>query len=194
MIKKIISTIAALLLMACSQTGVITPKKVAISDKQNINLPYPASFGRDFAVNQLVIVQYNGAKAQQLPVYLELTDTNLVIAAFSSFGTRIMALDYNGESINTDIIQGLEAKLPAASQILLNLMLTLWPQDVWQQELRKIGWSMQTDGLERIIYNNKHQIEIKILYTDKNMFKGNIIFLHKRLNFKLVIKNLNSDN
>lgn len=180
--------------MACSQTGDKVTKQVNISDKQKINLPHPASFGRDFVVNQLVIVQYNGAKAQQLPVYLELTANNLVIAAFSSFGTRIMALEYNGETIKTDIIQGLENKLPAASQILLNLMLTLWPQDIWQQELSKIGWSMQTDGLERIIYNNKRQVEIRILYTNKNMFKGKITFLHQRLNFKLVIKNLNSDN
>ena len=70
---------------------------------------------------------------------LQVTSNEVVLAGFSSWGTRVLSLSYGGEQIQTEVLNGLQGSLPQPEQVLFNLMITLWPSSAWEGSLNELN-------------------------------------------------------
>lgn len=191
--KTLCSVMLGVLLTACSSTPQSSTPKVAIAKQTNVNLPTPASLGYSLTASQLVEAQWQNAEQtrnEQLPVQLQVTTDKLVLAGFSSWGTRILSLTYQNDMISTDVMNGLGGVLPQPEQVLFNLMITLWPSSAWEAPLNKVRWQIIDEDNSRAIFDNHGDKIIDILYSNKDRLKGEITFHHLIDNYTVKIKTL----
>lgn len=191
--KTLCSVMLGVLLTACSSTPQSSTPTVAIAKQTNVNLPTPASLGYSLTASQLVEAQWQNAEQtrnEQLPVQLQVTADKLVLAGFSSWGTRILSLTYQNDMISTDVMSGLGGVLPQPEQVLFNLMITLWPSSAWEAPLNKVRWQIIDEDNSRAIFDNHGDKIIDILYSNKDRLKGEITFHHLIDNYTVKIKTL----
>ncbi|MBD1575177.1 DUF3261 domain-containing protein [Vibrio sp. S11_S32] len=198
-IKGLLVTAILLLLSACTANSVTSSDKdqakVEIAKDVWVTLPTPNQLGYDLTASQLISVTYQDSN-NQLPTQLQVSDNTLVLAGFSSWGTRILSLQYADNQIDSHVMTGLGNTLPKPQQVLFNLMITLWPIEVWQQPLSQLGWRLtQTDdpssqGKQRQLIDDKGQVVADIHYQNQNALKGDITFINPSLGFTIKIKTL----
>lgn len=191
--KTLCSVMLGVLLTACSSTPQSSTPTVAIAKQTNVNLPTPASLGYSLTASQLVEAQWQNAEQtrnEQLPVQLQVTADKLVLAGFSSWGTRILSLTYQNDMISTDVMSGLGGVLPQPEQVLFNLMITLWPSSAWEAPLNKVRWQIIDEDNSRAIFDNHGDKIIDILYSNKDRLKGEITFHHLIDSYTVKIKTL----
>lgn len=114
----------------------------------------PGTLGYNLKASQLITATWSQEgvqKSEQLPVQLQVDNESIVLAGFSSWGTRILSLTYDGIDISTNVLPGLDGKLPAPEQVLFNLMITLWPTASWEPILNEINWKIIEDTHSRSI-------------------------------------------
>ncbi|SBT12035.1 DUF3261 domain-containing protein [Vibrio celticus] len=194
-IKIALTVGLSLLLSACSMvsqqpTGAI----VAIDKDTELALPLPAELGYSFTASQLISATWQD-DTQQLPVQVEVTPDKVVLAGFSSWGTRILSLQYQNQAIETQVLSGLGATLPQPEQVLFNLMLTLWPIEAWAQPLQGIGWHLVDTDKTRTVFDDNQQAIISIEYQAKvgePKTSGEIVFKHLIQGYTITIQTLNS--
>ncbi|MGB1975897.1 MAG: DUF3261 domain-containing protein, partial [Vibrio toranzoniae] len=178
-IKIALAVGLGLLLSACSMVSQQpTGASVAIDKDTELALPLPAELGYSFTASQLISATWQD-DTQQLPVQVEVTPEKVVLAGFSSWGTRILSLQYQNQAIDTQVLSGLGATLPQPEQVLFNLMLTLWPAEAWAQPLQSIGWHLVDTDNSRTVFDDNQQAIIRIDYqADPGTHKtaGNIVF------------------
>ncbi|MEZ8035639.1 DUF3261 domain-containing protein [Vibrio crassostreae] len=194
-IKVALAVGFGLLLNACSMVSQQpTGASLAIDKDTELALPLPAELGYSFTASQLISATWQD-DTQQLPVQVEVTSDKVVLAGFSSWGTRILSLQYQNQAIETQVLSGLGATLPQPEQVLFNLMLTLWPAEAWAQPLQSIGWHLVDTDKTRTVFDENQQAIIQIDYqTDPGTHKtaGDIIFKHLTQGYNITIQTLNS--
>ena len=180
--------ILSFILMGCASKPIKQPNQVEVAQETFITLPQPAEYGSDLSLSQLISVEFQGTK-QQLPVQLELTGNDLVLAGFASWGSRLLSLDYDGLTLDTYVMAGLADTLPPPEQVLFNVMITLWPLDAWQSSLESISWQLNEDGNHRILRDESGNIILDVGYdsiTDK--LSGDITLSSPHLGYIITIK------
>lgn len=180
--------ILSFILMGCASKPIKQPNQVEVAQETFITLPQPAEYGSDLSLSQLISVEFQGTK-QQLPVQLELTGNDLVLAGFASWGSRLLSLDYDGLTLDTYVMAGLADTLPPPEQVLFNVMITLWPLDAWQSSLESINWQLNEDGNHRILRDESGNIILDVGYdsiTDK--LSGDITLSSPHLGYIITIK------
>ncbi|TKF22703.1 DUF3261 domain-containing protein [Vibrio genomosp. F6] len=202
-------------LSACSMQPLTSSTRVEIAPSIQVNLPLPQELGYSLTASQLIGAtwQQNSSEDldtsaistsketnQQLPVQLQVTKDKVVLAGFSSWGTRILSLTYSQKSIKTSVLAGLEGSLPKPEQVLFNLMITLWPLNAWEQPLNQVTWRMVETNNSRRVYDQNGTLVIDINYhstrdkddlLEKNKLSGDIEFNHIQLGYKIHIQTLN---
>lgn len=196
--KSIINLVVMLFIVAfissCSLTTKPSSAKVEITKDRFVQLPQPNQLGYQVTASQLISAQWTtaqGAQTQQLPVQLEVSNSKIVLAGFSSWGTRLLSLSYQDSQIETKVMNGLNGVLPDPEQILFNLMITLWPKSAWHAPLDDLGWSIIESDNQRIITDETGKAIIEINYQHKQPLKGTIRFTHKSLDYLIEIQTLN---
>jgi len=89
---------------------------------------------------------------------------------------------------------GLEDKLPKPEQVLLNLMLALWPVSSWQKPLDQIGWKLIEQGLLRKLIDQQGNIVSEVRYQTRPAIAGLIEFRHHQLNYTISIETHKTDS
>lgn len=195
-------TCITLLLSACSMNALpLKESSVTIEPGVDLTLPQPHELGYSVTASQLISATWED-KTHQLPVQLQVDADKVILAGFSSWGTRILSLKYQDNQIDTDILTGLDQTLPQPEQILFNLMITLWPIDAWQQPLQAIGWYMVETNNTRKIFDENDQAIIEITYqyseevkpseTQSAKLAKQVTFEHLTQDYKIQIQTLNS--
>ncbi|MDH5889730.1 DUF3261 domain-containing protein [Vibrio splendidus] len=188
-------TLVGVLLSACSMVSQQpTGASVSINNDTELALPLPAELGYSLTASQLISATWE-TDTQQLPVQVEVTADKVVLAGFSSWGTRILSLQYQNQVIDTQVLSGLGATLPQPEQVLFNLMLTLWPTEAWTQPLQNISWHLVDTDNTRTVFDNDQQAIIRIEYQAKAnepKLSGDIVFKHLIQGYTITIQTLNS--
>ncbi|CDT75543.1 DUF3261 domain-containing protein [Vibrio coralliirubri] len=194
-LKVTFSTLVGILLTACSMVAQQpSGASVSIDNDTELALPMPAELGYSLTASQLISATWQD-DTQQLPVQVEVTPDKVVLAGFSSWGTRILSLQYQNQVIDTQVLSGLGATLPQPEQVLFNLMLTLWPADAWAQPLQGIGWHLVDTDKTRTVFDDNQQAIISIEYQAKvgePKTSGEIVFKHLIQGYTITIQTLNS--
>lgn len=168
--------------------------QVEVKPNTMVNLPAPADLGYQLTASQLITATWHGKdgnESSQLPVQLQVDNSKVVLAGFSSWGTRIMSLTYQDDEIQANVLNGLENTLPAPEQILFNLMVTLWPLNAWEASLNKIKWHITDSERQRLITDETGATVIIINYDNDDPLQGTIRFTHQQLGYSIVIDTLN---
>ncbi|MEZ8281821.1 DUF3261 domain-containing protein [Vibrio splendidus] len=188
-------TLVGLMLSACSMVSQQpTGASVSINKDTELALPLPAELGYSLTASQLISATWE-TDTQQLPVQVEVTTDKVVLAGFSSWGTRILSLQYQNQVIDTQVLSGLGATLPQPEQVLFNLMLTLWPAEAWTQPLQNISWHLVDTDNTRTVFDDDQQAIIRIEYQAKAnepKLSGDIVFKHLIQGYTITIQTLNS--
>lgn len=191
--KTLLAALLTSALSACSmQPQSVTPS-VQITEQEKVSLPTPSSLGYTLTASQLISASWEQGKqsgTQQLPVQLQVDQDKLVLAGFSSWGTRILSLSYQGDEISTEVLAGLNNVLPAPEQVLFNLMITLWPSSAWEAPLNKVRWQLIDKGNSRAVFDKQGNQVIDIQYGNSDKLKGQITFRHLVDNYTIVINTL----
>ena len=194
-IQITLGVVLGLLLSACSMvTQQPTGASVSIDNDTELALPLPSELGYSFTASQLINATWQN-ETQQLPVQVEVTPDKVVLAGFSSWGTRILSLQYQNQVIDTQVLSGLGATLPQPEQVLFNLMLTLWPTEAWTQPLQNISWHLVDTDNTRTVFDDDQQAIIRIEYQAKAnepKLSGDIVFKHLIQGYTITIQTLNS--
>ncbi|GAD88481.1 hypothetical protein VHA01S_005_00840 [Vibrio halioticoli NBRC 102217] len=194
--KSLLTLLLSLMLSACVTTmpTAHTPA-VNITAEQQVYLPTPDSLGYSLSASQLIEATWHNGKSdrtEQLPVQLQVTQDKLVLAGFSSWGTRILSLEYQGDKISSEVLTGLDGVLPAPEQVLFNLMITLWPTSAWEAPLNAVQWQILDTDNNRSIYNSDGKEIIHIQYSNKDKLSGKIIFHNLIDDYTITITTLQS--
>ena len=185
----LIGLLSVLLVSGCTTIQVPQPNQVNIAPNTLVTLPTPAQLGYSLTASQLITATWQQT-SHQLPVQLQVTPQALALAGFSSWGSRILSLDYTDQHITTYVMPGLGSTLPDPKQVLFNMMITLWPLDAWQQPLQHIGWQLKQTSHQRQLINNKGVVVAEINYQNIHKLTGTITFTHHRPNYTITIKTL----
>lgn len=178
-----------LLVSGCATVQAPQGNQVKIAPNTVVTLPTPAQLGYSLTASQLITATWQQT-SHQLPVQLQVTPQALALAGFSSWGSRILSLDYTHQHITTYVMSGLGSTLPEPKQVLFNMMLTLWPLEAWQQPLQQIGWQLKQTPFQRQLIDNNGAIVAKIDYQDLNRLTGTITFTHYQPDYTITIKTL----
>ncbi|MEZ9072790.1 DUF3261 domain-containing protein [Vibrio splendidus] len=194
-IQITLGVVLGLLLSACSMVSQQpTGASVSLDNDTELALPLPSELGYSFTASQLINATWQD-ETQQLPVQVEVTADKVVLAGFSSWGTRILSLQYQNQVIDTQVLSGLGATLPQPEQVLFNLMLTLWPTEAWTQPLQNISWHLVDTDNTRTVFDDDQQAIIRIEYQAKAnepKLSGDIVFKHLIQGYTITIQTLNS--
>jgi len=194
-LKLTFVTLVGVMLSACSMVSQQpTGASVSINNDTELALPLPAELGYSLTASQLISATWE-TDTQQLPVQVEVTADKVVLAGFSSWGTRILSLQYQNQVIDTQVLSGLGATLPQPEQVLFNLMLTLWPTEAWTQPLQTIGWHLVDTDNTRTVFDDDQQAIIRIEYqvkANEPKLSGDIVFKHLIQGYTITIQTLNS--
>lgn len=187
--RRLITLLTLLLLSGCATKLLPQPNQVNIAADTDVTLPTPAQLGYSLTASQLITATWQQTN-HQLPVQLQVTPQALALAGFSSWGSRILSLDYNHQRITTYVMPGLGSTLPDPKHVLFNMMITLWPISAWQQPLQQIGWQLKQTSNHRQLINNKGVVVADINYQYANKLKGIITFVNHKPHYTITIKTL----
>lgn len=192
--QQLVSSFAiALVLTACASAPKEVTPKIQISDEIAVTLPTPEQLGYTLSASQLISATWatsTSERSEQLPVQLQVDQDKLVLAGFSSWGTRILSLNYQSEMITTDVLAGLQGVLPQPEQVLFNLMITLWPGSAWEGPLNEVRWQLIDKGNSRSIFNSQGEQVIDIQYSSDERLDGDIRFHQLSDDYTIIIKTL----
>ncbi|PQJ61734.1 DUF3261 domain-containing protein [Photobacterium angustum] len=183
--------IASVMLVGCASKPMVQQNQVEIAPNTLVTLPTPAQLGYSLTASQLITATWN-KQSHQLPVQLQVDPKRVALAGFSSWGTRILSLDYQDQKVETYVMPGLGATLPDPKQVLFNIMITLWPINAWQAPLEQVGWQLKQTPNHRQLIDSKGDIIADIDYKNVNPLKGEIIFTHHQQHYTIDIKTLQS--
>jgi len=182
------------LTFGCSMQKNNLPVQVEVGEALFVTLPTPAMLGHSLNVSQLITAQWAQTKQQKLQMQLQVDAKRVVLVGFSAWGSPILRLTYTGEQIQTSVMAGLEDKLPKPEQVLLNLMLALWPVSSWQKPLDQIGWKLIERGLLRKLIDQQGNIVAEVRYQTRPAIAGLIQFRHHQLNYTISIETHKTDS
>ncbi|MCG9657346.1 DUF3261 domain-containing protein [Vibrio mediterranei] len=193
-IGTLIATLFLLVTTGCALQPQDASTQVQLNPNTSVELPTPAQLGYQLSASQLISATWQtpkGPESSQLPVQLQVGKDKLVLAGFSSWGTRIMSLSYQNNDIEANVLNGLENTVPEPEQILFNLMMTIWPKSAWEAPLSTIGWRIKDSTQQRQLIDETGATVITIRYSNPDPLRGKIYFEHQQLGYSIVIQTLN---
>ncbi|MCP4956400.1 DUF3261 domain-containing protein [Photobacterium aquimaris] len=185
----LIALLTTLFISGCATISQPQSNQVEIAPHTLVTLPTPAQLGYSLTASQLITATWQHTN-HQLPVQLQVTPQALALAGFSSWGSRILSLDYTHQQLTTYVMPGLGSSLPEPKQVLFNMMITLWPLSAWQQPLQHIGWQLKQTANQRQLIDDKGMVIADINYQNANKLKGTITFVNHQPNYTITIKTL----
>lgn len=191
--KSLATALLGLTLFGCATAPTSTTPTVEITSQKQVHLPSPEMLGYSLNANQLIEATWHidgQSRSEQLPVQLQVSEEKLLLAGFSSWGTRILSLTYQDDQITSEVLPGLGGVLPAPEQVLFNLMITLWPVSAWEAPLNKVRWQVVDNYNSRAIFDNNGEKIIDIQYSNKDRLAGEIVFHHLIDNYTIKITTL----
>ncbi|RTZ17716.1 DUF3261 domain-containing protein [Vibrio aquaticus] len=180
-------------LLACAAKPQVVTPQVEIAKGELVNLPTPRSLGYGLTASQLISASWSvdrASRSEQLPVQLQVSSEKVVLAGFSSWGTRILSLTYQGQEVTTEVLPGLGNVLPPPEQVLFNLMITLWPRSAWDDSLNKVRWQVIDTADSRAIFDAEGQQVIDIKYGNNERLNSEIVFHHLVDDYTITINTL----
>lgn len=169
--------IGFLILLLCSCISKPNKLETWLSKGVKVNLPAP-HLTQTYHDQQLLTFNYNGQQ-HSLIAMIDADNHSLNVIGLSTLGIRLFKIDYRDNEIKTE--QNIFIKeLPPASQILSDIMLSIYPVEQWQAVL-PIGWKLIDDKQHRILVDDKNQTIIEISYlplTSSLIRKPNHIHHH----------------
>ncbi|GHU05161.1 lipoprotein [Alphaproteobacteria bacterium] len=127
-----------------SISGEAEPPRAWLTPEIQIELPPPGI--APSVKERQVLTGFFAGKQHSLLVLLDADDRRLSLAGLSPLGIRLFQLSYDSSGIHTEQFVALP-EMPPASQVLMDVMLSYWPQESWASRLPE-GWSL-TDGKNR---------------------------------------------
>jgi len=162
----VITLFAALLLGGCSSHTVKNQEgrpQAWLQPGTRVTLP-PPGITPAFSSQQLLTGSFNG-KTQSLLVMLNADDKQLTLAGLSSVGIRLFLLTYDEKGLHTE--QSIVVpQMPPASQVLADIMLSLWPVADWQPLLPE-GWTLKDKGDVRELRNADGLLVSRMTYLQR---------------------------
>nr|WP_238787925.1 DUF3261 domain-containing protein [Vibrio navarrensis] len=186
--------IVSFVLQGCTLTPSAPLSTVQITPEVKVTLPSPNELGQHISATQLITATWQteqGQQTQQLPVQLQVDAHKVVLAGFSSWGTRLLSLTYQDGEIETQVLSGLENTLPQPEQVLFNLMITLWPQQAWEAPLNQVKWRLIDSTNQRTIIDNNGKETLRIEYENGRGFDGTVHFYSVQNHYSITIETLN---
>ncbi|EGQ8492003.1 DUF3261 domain-containing protein [Vibrio cholerae] len=186
--------IVSFVLQGCTLTPSALLSTVQITPEVKVTLPSPNELGQNISATQFITATWQteqGQQTQQLPVQLQVDANKVVLAGFSSWGTRLLSLTYQDGKIETQVLSGLENALPQPEQVLFNLMITLWPQQAWEAPLNQVKWRLIDNTNQRIIIDNNGKETLRIEYENGRGFDGTVHFYSVQNHYSITIETLN---
>ena len=179
-------------LLGCANQVTTVPTEnwqVEIAPDVWVSMPEPSDLGYTLDASQLISAKWQG-QTNQLPVQLQVNEDKLVLVGFSSWGTRILSLEYQDDKVDSQILAGIDSQEIMPEKILFNLMLTLWPVESWEQPLSNIGWTLVDTPKHRQLLNVNGEAVIDIQYSAMPHLEGEILFSDNKLGYFISIKTL----
>lgn len=189
LIKACILFFLMTVLSGCASKPEPLANQVNIAPDTYVTLPAPAALGQTLTASQLITAQWAG-QSHQLPVQLQVDHQKIALAGFSSWGSRILSLTYENQTIEASVLPGLGDTLPQPEQVLFNLMLTLWPADAWHNPLQTIGWQLIEISQHRQLIDDRGNVVADVDYKATPHLAGDIVFTHYPLGYTITIKTL----
>jgi hypothetical protein len=119
---------------------------------------------------------------------LHADEQKITLAGLSSVGIRLFKLTYdeNGLHAEQSIIV---PQLPPASQVLADVMLSLWPLETWRARLPN-GWTIVDKGNQRELRNASGKLVTEIAYLQRNGLREPISIQQHAFKYQITIQYL----
>lgn len=159
-----------------------------LTKETKVNLPKP-DLNQPYHCQQLLTFKYNGQE-NSLITLVNAESNTLTAVGLSTLGIRLFKIEYRDNVITTE--QNIFIKeLPPASQILSDIMLSVWPIQKWQTVLPK-GWQLIDNDLHRKLINDKQETIIDITYQQQPsmQIRKPIYLKHNVFNYQITIQNM----
>lgn len=148
--------------------------RAALTREVVVDLPTPCR-ATPLRLQQLLTVQMptvdgEPTKRQSLLVALEADGQKVSLVGFSLLGVRLFRIDYDAHGIRSEQLPPLAAlgALPPPAQVLADVMLSYWPQAVWQAKL-PAGWLLIDTPMLRQLRDGQGQLVSEIQYREGSM-------------------------
>jgi len=155
-----IALCAVLLLAGCARPVTTATPQAWLKPGVQVSLP-PPGISPAFSEQQLLTGTVKGQQ-QSLMVLLSANSDNVTLAGLSSLGIRLFRLTYSSSGIHSEQAIALP-KMPPASQVLADVMLSRWPVSAWQPVLPR-GWTLVDAGLQRQLRDQNGTLVTEIHY------------------------------
>lgn len=189
---KLLLATFCLLLTACSMQPNTHSVDVEVSPNRFVDLPQPSALQENVNVSQLITAQWGQGAQHKLLVQLQVDQEKVVLAGFSAWGAKLLSLTYwgqtTGNKIDTQVMSGLSEQLPKPEQVLFYVMISIWPEQAWQNRLSAIGWRLQEEGLQRRVIDENGKTVVIIDYQTKPYLAGTITLKHQALDYTVSIQ------
>ncbi|MEB5705227.1 DUF3261 domain-containing protein [Pantoea anthophila] len=189
MIRAASLLLTALLLSACAGPAPDSSRPSAwLKPGVKVTLP-PPGIHPAFQQQQLLTGQVKG-QSQSLLVLLSADEQQIDLAGLSSVGIRLFSLRYDAGGIHTQQLMPLP-QMPAASQVLADIMLSYWPRDVWLKQLPS-GWRLEDQGLKRRLFDADNQLVTEIDYLQRGSLRQPISIRQHAFGYQIRIQHLDA--
>ncbi len=192
--KKI--RIKCLLLIVVLFTTACTTKNPApkawISKDIQVNLPEPHR-ATALHTQQLLLTTVDD-KTHSLIVLLDADKDQISLVGLSPLGIRLFKATYDQNGIRSE--QSIPfVKLPAASQVLADIMLANWPVDTWQNHLPE-NWTLEDNEDKRYLKDEQQKLIIEISYQTKDTVRSPVAIVHHVFGYSIQLEDMseNSEN
>lgn len=145
----------------------------------------PESLGQNISVQQQLHVAQN-KQSHDLQVVLEVNKEKITLIGLA-MSQRVLSLEYDGKNL-TSWRHFMLPKEVQAQNVLQNLQLAFWPEEVIQKALPK-DWTIREDALARNIYYKNDRM-IKIKYNNPVHWLGTIVFEDCYYHYSLTIQSV----
>lgn len=153
------TSLLVFLLSACSTVPTSTTE-AWLTKEVKVNLP-AAGLGQPYHDQQLLTFNYNNQQ-NSLIALVDTDGDTLTVVGLSTLGIRLFKIEYHENAISTE--QHIFVKeLPPASQILSDIMLSIYPTTAWQSVLPK-EWQLIDNEDHRKLIDEKNNTIVDITY------------------------------
>jgi hypothetical protein len=164
----------------------VTPAQAWLRPGVRVKLPAP-TLATPLHQQQLLSATVDG-KTQSLLVLLSADGQSLQLAGLSPLGIRLFKLLYDQQGIHTDQAVSL-GKMPPASQVLADIMLSYWPLSRWQPLLPP-GWRLEDTGERRVLSDQNGQEVTRIDYLQRGNQRQPVSITQRAFRYQINIQNV----
>ena len=165
MISRVGVLLAAILLGGCVGSAPSPPNGAPL-------LPHtlsPATLGYNLSLSQLVTGEYGG----------EVTSTRLVAVGLSPLGLPLFEFEQVGDRVTARQLGGEQGPVDPR-QVISDLQLTYWPEDVLRPALAAAGYRLESDPVDhsRRVFSSDGLLQAEISFESRHGAQDDIVIRH----------------